>query len=419
MKVTVVGGGSTYTPELVDGIARLGQLLAVDELVLTDPAEERLALVAGVSQRIFAKYGYPGLITYTADLDRAVADATVVLLQLRVGGQAARAVDERLPLQCGCVGQETTGAGGLAKALRTVPVISEIADRVSRLAAKDAWIIDFTNPVGIVTRALLDHDHRAVGLCNVAIGNQRAVAALLAVEAAQVALDHVGLNHLTWTRRVLVDEQDQLPELIATSADALAKRSGLQAELLRRLGVWPSYYLRYFYEHDHVVEQQRSNPSRAEEVAEIERQLLQIYADPTVDEKPALLQQRGGAYYSEAAVDLMASLITDRGDVQVVNLRNSGTLPFLGDDAVVEVPARVGRDGPTPEPMSPVDPLLAGLIAHVSAYEELALAAAIQGGRERVFRALLAHPLIGQHDVADRLTDMLIAANRDHLRWAA
>jgi 6-phospho-beta-glucosidase len=419
VKVTVVGGGSTYTPELVDGIARLQHQFDVAELVLTDPAEQRLALVAGVSQRIFARYGYSGQISFTTDLDRAVADAAIVLLQLRVGGQAARAVDESLPLRCGCVGQETTGTGGLAKALRTVPVILEIAERVSRLAAKDAWIIDFTNPVGIVTRALLDHDHRAVGLCNVAIGNQRAAAALLGVESAQVALDHVGLNHLTWTRRVLINEQDRLPELLATSAEALAGRSGLPAELLRRLGVWPSYYLRYFYEHDHVVEQQRSKPSRAQEVAEIESQLLEIYADPAVDEKPALLQQRGGAYYSEAAVDLMASLITDRGDVQVVNLRNHGTLAFLDDQAVIEVPAQVNAQGPQPQTLRPVDPLLAGLIAHVSAYEELALDAAIRGGRERVFRALLAHPLIGQHDIADKLTDLLIAANRDHLRWAA
>ncbi len=419
MKVTVVGGGSTYTPELVDGIARLQHLFGVDELVLTDPAEERLALVTGVSQRIFAKYGYPGHITFTTDLDQAVADAAVVLLQLRVGGQAARAVDESLPLTCGCVGQETTGAGGLAKALRTVPVILEIADRVSHLAAKDAWIIDFTNPVGIVTRALLDHDHRAVGLCNVAIGNQRTAAGLLGVEPARVALDHVGLNHLTWTRHVLVDGEDQLPELLAASADALAGRSGLPAELLRRLAVWPSYYLRYFYEHDHVVEQQRLQPSRAKEVAEIERQLLDIYADPAVDEKPALLQKRGGAYYSEAAVDLMASLITDRGDMQVVNLRNDGTLPFLADQAVVEVPALISEHGPRPQPVAPLDPLLAGLVAHVSAYEELALDAALRGGRERVFRALLAHPLIGQHDLADKLTDLLIAANRDHLRWVA
>lgn len=419
MKVAVVGGGSTYTPELVDGIARLQDQFKVDELVLIDPAEERLGLVAGISQRIFGRYGYSGRLTFTTDLDRAVSDAAVVLLQLRVGGQAARAVDESLPLRCGCVGQETTGAGGLAKALRTVPVILQIAERVSQLATDDAWIIDFTNPVGIVTRALLDHGHRAVGLCNVAIGNQRTAAKLLGVKPAAVALDHVGLNHLTWTRRVLVDGQDRLPELLSTSAEELAGRSGIPAELLRRLAVWPSYYLRYFYEHDQVVEQQREKPSRAEEVAAIERQLLEIYADPAVDEKPDLLQQRGGAYYSEAAVDLMASLITDRGDVQVVNLRNEGALPFLADHAVVEVPAQIGKQGPMPQAAAPVDPLLAGLIAHVSAYEELALAAAIHGGRERVFRALLAHPLIGQHDLADELTDLLIAANRDHLRWAA
>ena len=419
MKVAVVGGGSTYTPELVDGIARLQHLIDVDELVLTDPAEERLALVGGISQRIFAKYGSSGRITFTTDLDHALSDADVVLIQLRVGGQAARALDETLPLQCGCVGQETTGAGGLAKALRTVPVILKIAERVSQLAADQAWIIDFTNPVGIVTRALVDHGHRAVGLCNVAIGNQRVVSGLLGVTPSQVQLDHVGLNHLTWTRQVLIDGQDRLPELLATSAELLAERSGLPAELLRRLRVWPSYYLRYFYEHDRVVEEQRSKPSRAEEVADIERRLLEIYADPTVDEKPALLQQRGGAYYSEAAVDLMASLITDRRDVQVVNVRNQGTLPFLADHAVVEVPARIGSHGPVPQTMAPVDPLFAGLIAHVSAYEELALDAAIHGGRERVFQALLAHPLIGQHDLADRLTDVLIAANREHLRWAA
>jgi 6-phospho-beta-glucosidase len=418
MKVAVVGGGSTYTPELVDGIARLKQLFSVDDLVLVDPAEERLALVAGISRRIFAKFGYPGQITFTTDLDRAVSDAAVVLLQLRVGGQAARAVDESLPLRCGCVGQETTGAGGLAKALRTVPVILQIAERVSRLAAKDAWIVDFTNPVGIVTRALLDDGHRAVGLCNVAIGNQRVAADMLGIEPARVALDHFGLNHLTWTRQILVDGQDRLPELLATSAEELARRSGIPVDLLRRLAVWPSYYLRYFYEHDQVVEQQQAKPSRAEEVAAIERELLEIYADPAVDQKPALLQQRGGAYYSEAAVDLMASLLADRGDVQVVNLRNDGTLPFLADQAVVEMPARVSRQGPVPLESAPVDPLFAGLIGHVSAYEELALVAAVRGGRERVFRALMAHPLIGQHDLADKLTDLLIAANRDHLQWA-
>ena len=418
MKVTVVGGGSTYTPELVDGIARLRHLLPVDELVLTDPDERRLELVGGVSERILARQGHPGRLVRTTDLDQAVDGAGVVLLQLRVGGQAARVVDETLPLACGCIGQETTGVGGLAKALRTVPVVLDIAERVRARAEPGAWIVDFTNPVGIVTRALLDAGHRTVGLCNVAIGNQRAAAGLLGVEPSRVALDHVGLNHLTWTRRVIVDGTDRLPELLETSADELVPRSGVPAALLRRLGTWPSYYLRYFYEHDLVVEEQRSAPSRAETVAAIERELLDLYADPGLDVKPALLEQRGGAYYSEAAVELVASLVSDRGDVQVANVRNNGTLPFLADDDVIEVPARIGASGATAETVAPLDPLYAGLVAHVSAYESLALDAARNGGRERVFRALLAHPLIGQHDLADRLTDLLLDANREHLAWA-
>ena len=417
MKVAVVGGGSTYTPELVDGFARLRHLLPVEELVLTDPNQERLELVGGVSERILAKQGHPGRLVRTTDLDQALDGASVVLLQLRVGGQAARNVDETLPLQCGCVGQETTGAGGLAKALRTVPVVLDIAERVRARADDKAWIVDFTNPVGIVTRALLDAGHRAVGLCNVAIGNQRRVAAHLAVDPDRVVLDHVGLNHLTWTRRVLVDGVDVLPGLFDSAPELLSSGSALPPDLLRRLGVWPSYYLRFYYAHDAVVAEQQAAPSRAAQVAAIEQELLGLYADPALDEKPALLEQRGGAYYSEAAVNLVASLVADRGDVQVVNLRNNGTLPFLDDTAVIEVPARVGSAGVTAEPVAPLDPLFAGLVAHVTAYEQLALDAAVNGGRDRVFRALLAHPLVGQHDVATRLTDLLLDANRDHLSW--
>jgi 6-phospho-beta-glucosidase len=416
MKVAVVGGGSTYTPELVDGFARLQHLLPVEELVLTDPNQERLDVVAGVAERILAKQGHPGHLVRTTDLDQALDGASVVLLQLRVGGQDARNVDETLPLECGCVGQETTGAGGLAKALRTVPVVLDIAERVRTRADDKAWIVDFTNPVGIVTRALLDAGHRAVGLCNVAIGNQRRVAEHLAVDPSRVDLDHVGLNHLTWTRRVLVDGVDVLPDLLERGSELLTS-SGLPLDLVRRLGVWPSYYLRYYYAHDAVVAEQKTAPSRAAEVAAIERQLLDLYADPALEEKPALLEQRGGAYYSEAAVNLVASLVADRGDVQVVNLRNDGTLPFLDDSAVIEVPARVGGTGVTAEPVERLDPLFAGLVAHVSAYEHLALEAAVQGGRDLVYRALLAHPLIGQHDLAARLTDLLLDANRDHLRW--
>ncbi|WEH17893.1 6-phospho-beta-glucosidase [Streptomyces sp. VNUA24] len=421
MKLTVVGGGSTYTPELVDGFARLRDTLPIEELVLVDPAADRLELVGGLSRRIFARQGHPGRIVTTDDLDRGVEGADAVLLQLRVGGQAARERDETWPLECGCVGQETTGAGGLAKALRTVPVVLDIAERVRR-TNPDAWIIDFTNPVGIVTRALLRAGHKAVGLCNVAIGLQRKFAAHLGVAPAEVHLDHVGLNHLTWETGVRLggpSGEDVLPKLLAGHGDTIAADLRLPRPVLDRLGVVPSYYLRYYYAHDEVVRELGTKPSRAAEVAAMERELLELYADPALDEKPALLGRRGGAFYSEAAVDLAASLLGDGGSpYQVVNTLNGGTLPFLPADAVIEVQAAVGRQGAAPLPVGTVDPLYAGLMANVTAYEDLALDAALRGGRDRVFRALLAHPLIGQYAYAEDLTDRLVAHNREHLAWA-
>ena len=417
-KIAVVGGGSTYTPELVDGLGRLGAVLPVDEVVLVDPGTERLELVAGLGRRILGRLGSPARLTTTTDLEPALEGVDAVLIQLRVGGQAARNQDETWPLECGCVGQETTGAGGLAKALRTVPVVLDIAERV-RKAAPDAWIIDFTNPVGIVTRALLQEGHRAVGLCNVAIGFQRGFAEMLGVAPERLELDHVGLNHLTWERAARVDGTDRLPELLASRGDEISESLGLPRSLVSSLGVVPSYYLRYFYAHDEVVREQLTAPSRAAEVAEIERQLLELYADPSLDEKPELLAQRGGAFYSEAAVQLAAALLGDgAAATHVVNLRNEGTLPFLPDDAVIEVPATVDRSGVRALPLSPLEPLYAGLVAHVTAYEHLALEAALHGGRQRVFDALLAHPLVGQVELADGLTDRLLAHNKEHLPWA-
>ena len=340
------------------------------------------------------------------------------MFQLRIGGQAARQRDETWPLDCGCVGQETTGAGGLAKALRTVPIVLDLAERASRRASPSAFIIDFTNPVGIVTRALLTAGHRAVGLCNVAIGFQRDFASLLGVAPGRVSLGHVGLNHLTWERSVLLDGVDVLPELLAKHADEIAPHTGMPAEFIRHLGMVPSYYLRYYYAHDAVVESLRGATTRAEQVARLEAELLGLYADPALDTKPPQLAQRGGAWYSEAAVDLLVSLTGDRRDVQVVNTFNHGTLPFLPDDAVIEVPAVIGSGGADPVPVDPVEPLLRGLIAHAYAYEELALDAALRGGRDRVYNALLAHPLVGQADKAQCLTDRLIAENASYLPWA-
>ncbi|MEV7355100.1 6-phospho-beta-glucosidase [Kitasatospora sp. NPDC091276] len=426
LKLAIVGGGSTYTPELIDGFARLRDTLPIGELVLVDPAADRLELIGGLARRIFAKQGHGAIVTTTVDVEAGVADADAVLLQLRVGGQAARNRDETWPLECGCVGQETTGAGGLAKALRTVPVVLDIAEKVRR-ANPDAWIVDFTNPVGIVTRALRNAGHKAVGLCNVAIGFQRKFATHLGVDPELVRLDHVGLNHLTWERGVtLLDApgsatgREVLPELLAAHGKAIAEDLHLPQPVIERLGVVPSYYLRYFYQHDAVVEELRVQGSRAAQVAEIERQLLEMYADPALDTKPELLGQRGGAFYSEAAVQLIAALLGTGGgtSVQVVNAPNNGVLPFLPDDAVIEVPAEVDANGVRPLPQRAVEPLYAGLIAAVTAYEHLALDAALHGGRDRVFDALLAHPLVGQLELADQLTDRLLAHNREHLAWA-
>jgi 6-phospho-beta-glucosidase len=412
MKVAVVGGGSTYTPELVSGLSRERDRIDIRELVLHDIDPERREVVGGMAARMLDRQGFGGTLTVTDDLDRAVEGADFVLIQIRVGGQEARLSDETLPLTCGCIGQETTGAGGFGKALRTVPVVLEIAERVRELAADDAWIVDFTNPVGIVTRALLDEGHRAVGLCNVAINFQRDSARLLGLEPERVVVDQVGLNHLTWVRRVWVDGSDVLPDLIAEHGESFAEPLGFPVRLLEELGAVPSYYLRYFYRHDAILAEQLADDAvpRAQAVAEIERELLGLYRDPALAEKPPLLGKRGGAYYSEAATGLVASLATGDGAIHVVDVRNDGTLEGLAADDVVEIPARVHGDGPRPLPQAALAPELLGLVQHVAAYERLAVEAALTRDPAAARKALLAHPLIGQIELVDELVERLLAA---------
>ena len=405
MKIAVVGGGSTYTPELVSGLTRLD----VDEVVLEDVDPERREVVGGMARRMLARQGFAGRLEVTGDLDAAVSDADFVLIQIRVGGQDARLRDETLPLACGCIGQETTGAGGFAKAMRTVPVVLEVAERARTLAAPDAWIVDFTNPVGIVTRALLDGGHRAVGLCNVAIGFQRRFAGWLGVEPAHVVVDQVGLNHLTWVRQVLLDGVEVLPALLAEHGGELSEEIELPRRLLDELGAIPSYYLRYFYAHDAVLHEQVDGEPRATVVQKIEENLLEVYRDRSVDERPDLLMQRGGAYYSEAALGLIASLTAGDGAVHEVDIRNGETLAGLAADDVVEVPARVGREGPKALPQPPLAPELLGLVQHVAAYERLTVRAALSRDLVDARKALLAHPLIGQVELVDGLLERLVA----------
>ena len=419
-KVVVVGGGSTYTPELVDGLCDVEERMVVDDLVLLDPSEERRQVVGGLSERILRTRGWQGTFATTADPHEALEGADFVVVQLRIGGQAARHVDETLPVGYGCLGQETTGAGGLAKALRTVPIVLELAEEMAARANPGAWLVDFTNPVGIVTQALLDEGHRAVGLCNVAIWAQRRIGHYLGVDPDAVAVEHVGLNHLTWVRSARVGGDggdDRLVDLFERFGPELELESGVSIDVLRLQQALPSYYVHYYYQHDAEVAQQSvpGHRSRAEVVAELENALLQEYRDPALVTKPEKLSYRGGAYYSLAAVRLMASLYDGTGDIQVVDMRNDGAIPGLPDDAVVETTAVVDATGAHPLPQRDLSPEMLGLVQHAKAYERLAVKAACSGSRDDVVRALLANPLVGQYPLAADLADELLGANRDLL----
>lgn len=415
MKVAVIGAGSTYTPELVSGLWNERERLAVNDLWLVDPDPHRLDVVGGLVQRMLTAQGSDTKVTLTGDRAPAIDGADAVLLQLRVGGQKARLGDETFPLPCGCIGQETTGAGGLAKALRTVPVVLDIAEEARRRAAPGAWIVDFTNPVGILTRALLDAGHNAIGLCNFAIGIQRWVAELLGLHWSRVEVDQAGLNHLSWVRHLYVDGTDILPALLDERIGDVAAKMHFPESLIRELGVIPSGYLQYYYRHDQVLADLRTTTPRAEVVAEIEASLLRKYADPNLVTKPPELELRGGAYYSEAATALLASLVAGTGDNHVVNVRNHGTIAGLADDDVIETRCRIDQSGAQPLPMEPVAPEILGLIQHVSAYERLAAKAAVTGDRGVLRKAMYAHPLIGQTSRVDYLEEALLGTGAQYL----
>ena len=415
VKVAVVGAGSTYTPELVEGFVRRIERFPVDELALLDVNRGRLDVVGGLAGRMLDRAGYGGHLILTTDRDEALEGAGFVIVQLRVGGQAARLSDETIPPRFGCVGQETTGPGGFAKALRTIPVVLELAELTARRGAPGAWFVDFTNPTGMVTQALIDEGHRALGLCNVAINLQRRFATRFDVQPQRVQLEHVGLNHLSWVRAVMVDGVDRLPALLETDLPELSRETDMPSELIRALGAVPSYYLRYYYLTREIVEEQRRGRTRAEEVMEIEARLLEIYRDPNLTEKPELLERRGGAYYSEAAAELVASLAAGTGDVQVVNVRNAGAIPNLPLDDVVEVAATIDAEGAHPLPVAPLSEEMLGLVQHAKAYERLTIRAATSGDRVLALRALLSNPLVPDYPTASGLLTAILDANRDHL----
>ncbi len=412
LKLCVIGAGSTYTPELVEGILARRDELPITRLALMDIDERKLGIVSGLARRMIEAADGPQ-VTVTTDRAEAIAGADYVVVQIRVGGLEARIKDEKIPLEFGVIGQETTGPGGFAKALRTIPVMLDIAADVTRLAP-DAWLINFTNPSGIITEALNRYsDAQAIGLCNSPIVLQRRLAHYFEVEPSDVVLDYFGLNHLSWVRGVRVRGEDVTGRAVAAAA---SWGDGREGELIRALGMIPSGYLRYYYFTDEVLEELLRAPrTRGAEVAQVEAALLQMYQDPALTSKPAELEKRGGAYYSEAAMALISAIHNNRDEWHVVNVTNAGCIADLPDLAVVEVPAKVSAEGAHPAPVGHLPLEVRGLVQAVKAYEELTVRAAVQGDRRAALLALTSHPLVPSFSVAQALLEALLEAHRPYL----
>jgi len=414
-KIAIIGGGSSYTPEFIDGLITREKELHVDEVSLFDVDEDRLHIVGGMVQRQVQHAELDTRITLTLSRPQALEGARFIASQMRVGQMAARIRDEKLPLKHGVIGQETTGPGGTLKAWRTIPVALDIARDVEKYAP-GAWYLNFTNPSGIITEALLKHTNlKVVGLCNNPINMQREMAVMMGVRDEQLFLEWIGLNHVNWVRRIFLDGQDVSQRVFATLGEAM---EGLpfDAELVHTLGVLPTYYLRYYYDHPHALAEAKAAPkSRGEVVLEIEKELFAKYQDPHQVVKPPELSLRGGALYSEAALRLILSLLLDRRDVQIVVTRNAGAIPDLDDDASVEVPCVIGAHGVTPLHMGRLPETIRALCQQVKAWESWTVEAGVTGSRRAALMAMLVNPLVPSFEVAKALVDEMLDANRAYL----
>lgn len=424
LKVVVIGGGSSYTPELIEGLIHSYKELPVTEIWLVDIQEgkHKLDIVGRLAQRMVEKSGLPIEVHLTINRREALEGADFVSTQMRVGLLQARIWDETIPLKYGIIGQETTGPGGMLKAFRTIPALLDICKDMEELCP-DAWMLNFTNPAGMVTEAVNKYSSiKAIGLCNAPTGVYKWLMELYNVPAEKIYAEFVGLNHLHWVTQVVVDGQSKLEELLGNRQGYSAKnvpQSEWNESLIRSLGAIPSYYLKYFYLKQEMLQDQLESSAkvgtRAEIVKQLEDELFELYKDPNLAEKPKQLEKRGGAYYSEAAVRLMKSLYNDTRDIQTLNIPNGRILDFLAPDACIEVNCLVTKQGPIPLAVSNVPFAVKGLIHTVKTYEQLAIDAAVSGDRDLALLALASHPLIPSVNVAEPMLAEMLEQNKAFL----
>ena len=429
IKIVTIGGGSSYTPELVEGFIKRYDQLPVRELWLVDIEEgkEKLEIVGNLAKRMVEKAGVPMEIHLTLDRREALKDADFVTTQLRVGLLDARIKDERIPLSHGIIGQETNGAGGMFKAFRTIPVILDIDKDMSELCP-NAWLINFTNPAGMVTEALLRYgkNKKVVGLCNVPIGMEKAVAKILDVDHSRVRIDFAGLNHLVYGKNIYVDGENVTEKIIQAIADGdmgqivkNIKDFEWDADFIKALGMMPCPYHKYYYQSKEMLEDElkefSKGETRAEVVKKVEAELFELYKNPDLDIKPPQLEKRGGAYYSDAACRLIYSMYNDTKDIQPVDIRNNGAIQGIDDNSAVEISCVITKDGPKPINMGKLPDSVNGLVQTIKSFESLVVDAAVTGDYNKALLALTINPLIPSYKVAKIVLDELLEAHKEYL----
>lgn len=429
IKIVTIGGGSSYTPEFVEGLIKRYDELPVRELWLVDieAGKEKLEIVGNLAKRMVKKANISMDVHVTLDRREALKDADFVTTQLRVGLLDARIKDERIPLQYGMVGQETNGAGGLFKALRTIPVLMEIAEEIQELCP-NAWLINFTNPAGIVTEALINYSKhkKVIGVCNVPVHMKMIFARLMNVPPEQVLIKFAGLNHMSYGLDIVVNGESRLDEALELISDPEEQFSmkniapiPWEPAFIKALGFIPSPYHRYFYKTKEILQKQleefKRGTIRAEVVKELEKGLFDLYRDENLAIKPPQLEKRGGAYYSDVACNLISSIYNDKGDIQTLNVRNNGAITDLPDDAVVEVNCVVTKQGPIPLTVGSLPVAINGLIQQIYSFTKLAIEAAVAGSYEKALLALCINPLITNDVDAKKILDEMLEAHKDYL----